>query len=66
VPKHRILLEKEKSTVLTKFNISVFQLPIIKLNDPVAKALDAKEGDVIEIIRKGPSGTYKYFRRAAK
>jgi DNA-directed RNA polymerase subunit H len=63
VPKHRILSEKEKLQVLEQYNINIVQLPSIKEKDPVLKEINAKIGDVIEIIREGPSGKYKYYRR---
>ena len=66
VPEHRVLSDKEKADVLEKYNISVFQLPVIKLKDPVAKAIEAKENDIVLIKRKGPSGWYVYFRRVAR
>ena len=66
VPQHRILSEKEVAELLKQYNISQFQLPTIKLKDPTIKVLEGKEDDVVEIIREGPSGKYKYFRRVAK
>lgn len=66
VPKHIILSEKEKSALLENLNISAFQLPIIKIKDPIAKAINAKAEDIIKIERKGPSGKYIYFRRVAE
>jgi len=63
VPAHRILSQKERSKLLEKYNISKFQLPVIKLKDPAIKALTPKEDDVIEIKRKGLLNSYLYFRR---
>jgi DNA-directed RNA polymerase subunit H len=65
VPKHQVLSEKEKLQVLEEYNISPIQLPVIKSKDPIVKAINAKIGDIIMIIRKGPSGEYKYYRRVA-
>jgi DNA-directed RNA polymerase subunit H len=65
VPEHRILSETEKEALLEQYHISLFQLPLIKAKDPIVVNINAEEGDVIEIIREGPSGKYKYFRRVA-
>lgn len=63
VPAHRILSQKEKEKLLDKYNISKFQLPIIKIKDSVIKNLEPRAEDVVEIKRKGPLGGYTYFRR---
>jgi DNA-directed RNA polymerase subunit H len=54
VPRHRILSAEEKEAVLKKYNIKPSQLPKMLVSDPVAVAIGAKPGDVIEIIRKSP------------
>ena len=66
IPEHVILSEKEVLEVLETYNISPVQLPIIKAKDPVVKAIDAKIGDIIKILRRGPSGPYPYYRRVAE
>lgn len=55
VPEHIRLNEEEKKKLLTQYNISVKQLPQIKLSDPAIKHLTPKIGDVIKIKR--PSAT---------
>ena len=63
VPKARVLSEEEKEKLLKKYNISEFQLPKILKSDPMVKALGAKVGDVIEIIRDSPTaGKSIYYR----
>jgi len=63
VPKHVKLDEKDKEKVLEKFNISIKQLPNISKKDPGIQGLDAKPGDVIEIIRNSPTvGNTKFYR----
>ncbi|MFH8080431.1 MAG: DNA-directed RNA polymerase subunit H [Candidatus Aenigmatarchaeota archaeon] len=53
VPKHYIVSEEEKQKILEKYKITKLnQLPQIKSTDPVVKALGAKPGDLIKIIRK--------------
>ena len=64
MPKFTILSEEEKQKLLAKLNISALQLPMMSIKDPVAKAIDAKEEDVVKITRIGPpSGVSYYFRR---
>ncbi len=67
VPEHIILSEEEKEELLKRYNISLHQLPKILVNDPVVKAIGAKEGDVIKIIRKSPvAGKTVYYRVVVK
>lgn len=63
VPKHELLTEDEKRNLLARFNVEEGQLPKIKSNDPAARALNAKKGDILRIIRKSPTaGESLYFR----
>lgn len=50
-PKHSILKEDEAKKILDKFNISLVQLPKIKITDP-ALPDGANVGDLIKIERK--------------
>ncbi|KAA0008785.1 MAG: DNA-directed RNA polymerase subunit H [Thermoplasmata archaeon] len=52
VPEHVILSKEEAEEVLKKFNIKPEQLPKILTTDPVVKAIGAKKGDIIKVIRK--------------
>lgn len=63
VPEHIKLSEEEKNKLLGKHNISVKQLPMIKLTDPAIKHLDAKVGDVIKIVRWSPTAKTTEFYR---
>ncbi len=66
VPKHEILNEDKKADLLKTLNISSTQLPKILSNDPAVKALGAKKGDVIKIMRKSQTaGEYNYYRLVA-
>jgi len=52
VPEHIILSKEEAEEVLKKFNIKPEQLPKILTTDPVVKAIGAKKGDIIKVIRR--------------
>jgi DNA-directed RNA polymerase subunit H (RpoH/RPB5) len=60
-PKHSKLNEKEVKELLLKFNISVAQLPMIKIIDPALPA-GSKIGDIIKIERKNEEGKSFYYR----
>jgi len=67
VPKHIILTEEEKKELLEKLNITPKQLPKILISDPVVKAIGAKKGDIIKIIRKSvTAGESIYYRVVVK
>ena len=51
VPKHEILSDDEIVEIFADVDYEVSQLPKIKVNDPVSKAIGAKEGDVLKITR---------------
>jgi DNA-directed RNA polymerase subunit H len=52
VSDHKILNDKEAKKVLKAYKIEPDQLPKIQVNDPVIKAIGAKPGQLIKIIRK--------------
>lgn len=52
VPEHAILSKSEVSKVLKELNVHPEQLPKIKQDDPVCKAIEAKSGDILKITRK--------------
>jgi DNA-directed RNA polymerase subunit H len=60
-PKHFILKQKDAEELLAQYNISLGQLPKIKISDP-ALPEGANVGDVIKIERKDESGTHPYYR----
>jgi DNA-directed RNA polymerase subunit H len=64
VPMHEILNVKEKEQLLAQYKIHPYQMPQIKANDPAVKAIGAKPGDVLKIIRKSQTAgehiAYRY------
>ena len=67
VPKHRVLSPEEAEQVLKKYGTEPQKLPYIHASDPVVKALGAKPGDIIEIIRDSPTaGKAVYYRLVVK
>jgi len=60
-PKHTILKQEEADKLLAKYNISLTQLPKIKIDD-AALPENVNVGDVIKIERKEGSKSYVYFR----
>ena len=63
VPKHEIISEEEKNSLLQSLKITEQQLPKILSSDPVVKAINAKPGDVLRITRTSPvAGEVVYYR----
>ena len=63
VPEHRVLSLEEAIEVLQRLGVSPNKLPWISINDPVARLLGAKPGDIIEIRRRSPTaGEAIYYR----
>lgn len=65
VPQHRVLTPQEAKEVLRELGCSnPSQLPWISIKDPVVKAIKAKPGDIVMIIRKSPTAgefvTYRF------
>ncbi|OGD49645.1 DNA-directed RNA polymerase subunit H [Candidatus Bathyarchaeota archaeon RBG_13_46_16b] len=64
VPRHEILEEKEKEQLLTQLRVHPYQLPQISSFDPAVKAIGAKPGDLLRVIRKSPTAgehiAYRY------
>jgi len=60
-PKHTKLKKEEIDKLLSELNISLTQLPKIKLTDP-ALPENSEIGDVIKIERKEEDKTYIYYR----
>jgi DNA-directed RNA polymerase subunit H len=63
VPKHEIVPPEEAIQLLKRLGIEPWQLPWMSMDDPVAKAIGAKPGDIVRIIRKSPTaGVFVAYR----
>lgn len=63
VPEHIILSDEEADNVLEELNVRLDQIPKILPNDPVVKAIGAKEGDVLKITRDSETaGVFVSYR----
>jgi DNA-directed RNA polymerase subunit H len=64
VPRHEVVPPQEALELLRKLGIEPWQLPWISADDRVVKAIGAKPGDIIRIIRKSPTAgefiAYRY------
>ena len=64
VPKHEILSEKEKNQLLAQYKIQPYKMPQVKATDPAVKAIGARPGDLLKIIRKSATAgehiAYRY------
>ena len=63
VPEHILLTPEEGEDVLRRYGIEAPQLPKIHVNDPAAKEINAKVGDIIKIIRRSPTANQSVFYR---
>jgi DNA-directed RNA polymerase subunit H len=63
VPEHDIITDKEIEEVEKAYGIARDLLPKIKAGDPAAKAIGARPGDVIRIVRKSETaGRHVVYR----
>lgn len=63
VPVHIKVSDKEKEELLKKYNVTIKELPKIYADDPAIRHLEAKENDIIKIIRKSPTAGEAVFYR---
>lgn len=63
VPKHQILSEEEKKSILAQFNATEEQFPYLFSIDPVAREIGAKPGNMVRITRiSDTAGETSYYR----
>lgn len=64
VPKHEKLSDADAKVMMEQYLIkSKAQLPIISRNDPIARRLGLRHGDIVKITRyNDTSGVYYYYR----
>lgn len=64
VPKHIMLSEEDKATILTEYHVpDITHFPIILKKDPICQYYNMKRNDMCRIIRKSPSaGMVEYYR----
>jgi DNA-directed RNA polymerase subunit H (RpoH/RPB5) len=66
VPQHLKVSEKEKKEIFEKYCISEKNLPKIFAKDPAIAHLNAKEGDVIKVVRPSmTAGESAFYRRVS-
>ena len=63
VPEHILLSPEVGEEVLRTYGIESPQLPKIHINDPAAKEIGAKVGDIIKIVRRSPTAKQSVFYR---
>jgi DNA-directed RNA polymerase subunit H len=63
VPEHVLLSPEEGEAVLRTYGIGAPQLPKIHVNDPVAKEIGAKVGEIIRVVRRSPTAKQSIFYR---
>lgn len=63
VPKHEVLADEEREKVLTEYRVEAFQLPWIKASDPAVRAIGARPGDVVRVVRdSATAGRFVSYR----
>ena len=56
VPKHERVPLEEVPKILKELGVEPNQLPLIRASDPAARAVGAKPGELVRIIRESETG----------
>ncbi|WP_407393936.1 DNA-directed RNA polymerase subunit H [Methanobrevibacter sp.] len=63
VPKHEIMTDEEISDEFSNVDYEIKDLPKIRANDPVVKAIGAEPGNVLRITRESQTaGVFVTYR----
>jgi len=63
IPLHKKLSKKDKDDLLNHYNITIQQLPAIKLTDAAVKDMSVELGDLVQITRGSrTSGITTFYR----
>lgn len=63
VPIHEILSSEEREKLLSEYRVQPYQLPRVIASDPAVKAIGARPGDIVRIIRDSTTaGKYTAYR----
>lgn len=63
VPKHEVLTAEERERLLAEYKVEAYRLPFIRASDPAVRAIGAKPGDVVRVVRdSATAGRYVAYR----